>query len=228
LAFILLLALNPFSVLFFIEGRNDILSLFWLTLALVLLLRNRMIGAALALGVACATKQLAWFFVPYFVLLVVRHDAVRSPVRSAARILVVIGLIFVIIVLPWAIGDPRGFLGDIFYFQSTPMSTGFAINGFSLGTLLWTFGILRPGAEQFPFWLTQLTAGLLVLGITLKRQWRLPALSSGVASFGLVLFAVGFFSQFFHENYLGFIMSIMAIAFFSGNLPMTAMPVPVE
>lgn len=214
LALVLLLALNPLSVLFFIEGRNDILSLFLLMLVLVLLVRGRTVGAAVVLGLACATKQLTWFFVPYFILLVMRQDVNRPPLRQAARHVVVIGAVFAVIALPWALADPGGFVGDILYFQSTPMSAGFPINGFSLGVLLWTFGVLYPNADQFPFWLTQLAATLLVMSITLRRQWRQPVLSWTVASFGLALFAVGFFSQFFHENYLGFIMSIMAVAYF--------------
>jgi hypothetical protein len=82
-----------------------------------------------------------------------------------------------------------------------------------LGTLLWAFGVLRPNADQFPFWFTQLAATLLVMSITLRRQWHQPVLSWALAGFGLSLFVVGFFSQFFHENYLGFIMSVMALAF---------------
>ena len=35
--------------------------------------------------------------------------------------------------------------------------------------------------------------------------------------YGLVLFTVAFFSQFFHDNYLGYIVSVLALAWLLEN-----------
>ena len=66
ISLLVILALNPLFVPYLVEGRNDVLSLFWLVLTLFAMQRRRWTWAAVTLALGCATKQYAWFLAPFF------------------------------------------------------------------------------------------------------------------------------------------------------------------
>ena len=66
-------------------------------------------------------------------------------------------------VLPWLLWNPAAFLGDIMYFQSTPLGGGYPVSGFSAGVLLLAVGALRSPLDPFPYWLLQLAFGVPLL-----------------------------------------------------------------
>jgi hypothetical protein len=53
----------------------------------------------------------------------------------------------------------------------------------------------------------------------LRRQWQQPDLGVAILSYGVILFVTAFLSSFFHENYLGYILAIMAVAVLSRPIP---------
>jgi hypothetical protein len=217
ISLVMILALNPLFVPFLVEGRNDVLSMFWLVLSLLAMQRQRWTLAAVALALGCATKQYAWFLVPFFFAYIAgqgraaeQFDRIKRPAGAFFGVLAVA-------ILPWLLWGPTAFLGDIMYFQSTPVGGGYPVSGFSVGVLLLAVGVLRSPLTPFPYWLLQLVFGLPLLAIMLRRVMAHHQLGEMLIGYGLVLFIIAFFSQFFHDNYLGYIVTIMALAWFTAG-----------
>jgi len=91
---------------FTVGGSADLL--YALPLAAVWLWRERR-WSGLLLGVACATKQLAWFFAPFYLVAVLARQgrvvALRRATEAAA--------VFAIANLPFILGDPQAWLAGV-------------------------------------------------------------------------------------------------------------------
>jgi glycosyl transferase family 87 len=65
--------------------------------------------SGLAFGIACATKQIAWFFGPFFLIACARDQGWRVAFRKLAEA----GSVFVIVNLPFIVSDPRAWLAGV-------------------------------------------------------------------------------------------------------------------
>ncbi len=94
MALVALLALNPIMGLDLIFGQNDAFVLVWMLFALVAWKqwrsaqargqngRGAWLAACLLYGLACASKPTAWFFAPFFALLMVADMAPAATWRT--------------------------------------------------------------------------------------------------------------------------------------------------
>ncbi|MFQ6015041.1 MAG: glycosyltransferase 87 family protein [Anaerolineae bacterium] len=205
------LALNPLMVPFLMEGRNDVFILFWLLLSTYLLGRGRLRSSALALGIACATKQTAWLFLPFYLAHLLRR---RAPWQGTwERLRPALGpllLAAAVLVLPFLLWSPHDFLQDTLRYQATL----YTVRGWGLSHLLLRLGVIPSNQAPFPFWALQLAAGLPTLALLLVRQWQRYSLAQVWTHFALLLLVVGFTSRAFNDNYLGFILACLAVGFF--------------
>ena len=220
LALLILLGVNPAFVLYFVEGRNDILPLFWLAATLYLLQRKHESCSAVTLALGCMTKQFLWFFVPFYVLYVggpgdwpARWQRIRRPLAT----LIVLGSI---IALPWLLWSPQDFVEDTLLFQSGAAENGYPINGYGFSTLLLSTGVLDSHAAHFPFWIMQALVGIPLLVIMLRRQWAKPDLRTMVQNYALWLACFSFFSRAFNDNYLGYLITVLAIGLLTMSSPL--------
>ncbi len=205
------LGLNPMLLPFFIEGRNDIVVLFEIVLMLLFMQRGHLKWATVVLALACVTKQVAWFVVPFYLMYVAGSGSLRDRwVRVRPLLIILVGVSGVFL-LPWLVMAPAAFLGDIFYFQSGLSAHSFPINGISFGMLLRSLGWINSNVAAFPFWLIQLGVSLLLAWLLLRRQNRQRTVAAIPMYAGMFMFAYGFFSQFFHDNYLGFIVLLILV-----------------
>jgi len=216
LAIVQLLGLNPLFAPFFIEGRNDILPLFWLVLSIHLIQRGRLIWSGCTLAAACATKQTAWFVVPFLFLYISGEGTASERITRIKPTLFTFCSIFAFIILPWLFWSPISFLHDTLAFQTGLTTSDYPISGFGFSTLLLTLGIVKSNISPFPFWAFQLTAGSIMLWLLIRRQWNDNQLFTAITNYGILLFVILFFSRAFHDNYIGYAISIMALAFFVG------------
>ncbi|HKY50845.1 MAG TPA: glycosyltransferase 87 family protein, partial [Candidatus Limnocylindria bacterium] len=99
---------------FTVNGSADLLYVLPLTAAW--LWRERR-WSALAYGVAAATKQLAWFFAPFYLIAVATMHGWREAVRRAA----IAGGVFVATNLPFVISSPADWLDGLLTPLSEPM-----------------------------------------------------------------------------------------------------------
>src|SRR5438874_5938915 len=88
---------------FTVGGSSDLL--YALPLVIVWIWRDRR-WAAVPLGLAIATKQIAWFFVPYYAIAV----AAERGWRAAARDLIIAAGIFVAANAPFIVHDPASWV----------------------------------------------------------------------------------------------------------------------
>lgn len=126
------IALNPMAAPYFVEGRNDIMIVALVGLSLVALRSGA--GSAWGLplsgalfGLACGTKQSAWFLAPFLLLYVWRsHGPARASAQSrgtdgreaAVRWLAPVLLVAGALILPFFLWDPRSFWEDTISFVS--------------------------------------------------------------------------------------------------------------
>lgn len=66
-------------------------------------------GSGLAFGIACATKQIAWFFAPFFFIANLTEQGWRVAFRKLAEA----GAVFVIVNLPFVIADPQAWFAGV-------------------------------------------------------------------------------------------------------------------
>jgi len=163
LAMQLVLGLNPLFILFLIQGRNDVLTLFWLLLVVYLLRRGQVGGSAVVLALACGTKQTAFFFVPFYLAYVGGAGSMSQRISRLGRPLILFAIVFLVIVLPWARLDPAAFVADTLAYQSGTTENSYPITGFGFGRILLVFGAVPSNTSPFPFWIFQAGLGLPLL-----------------------------------------------------------------
>lgn len=224
LAAVMLFALNPLFVPFFIEGRNDIVVLFWLVGAILLLQRGRIGWAGILIACAAVSKQTSWFIVPFFVfyaLQIGQHSNISKPIIIRARALVPATLVFVGILLPFLIWDAGAFLDAVLILPSGHSVAGavYPIRSLGLGGLALGLGWIRQSTDPFPFSWIQILFGGLGLIFLLYSQWRNNTLTRVIMNYALLLFIYLFFARSFVDNYLGFALTWLVLpAFFDGSV----------
>jgi hypothetical protein len=113
---VLLLALANVPMLS--EAMSGSLDIFYmLLLVLAWLLREKRWSSALFLGLALASKQLAWFFVPFYLILIWRQHSLRE----ASFRLVIAGSVTLAINLPFILWDPTAWLTGVLAPMADPM-----------------------------------------------------------------------------------------------------------
>ena len=65
--------------------------------------------SAILMGIAAATKQTAWFLLPFYIILMWRTTGIRPAIRSA----ITVGAVFLIINAPFIIIDPHLWLSSV-------------------------------------------------------------------------------------------------------------------
>jgi hypothetical protein len=201
--------LNPFAYWLQVFGANDILAV-TLLLAALLVGRKRPLWAAALLGLACATKQLAWPFAPFVLLhlsgLRTLRDLRGGDGRRCLRLVSTVALlVFAAVVLPLAALDPRAFWGDIVVYNvGLPGADNYPLGGtpgFGFANVLVYFAMVKSLKDYVPLaasYLILLPIGLLLLRRQLKEGTEAAALLSGSAA----LLASLYLSRVVHPNYL--------------------------
>jgi hypothetical protein len=230
LALVMLLGLNPLMALDVIFGQNDVYVLCWILFSLVSWqwwVRRRgegggrwaLVLSALCFGLACASKPTAWFFAPFYGLLLVsdlpapawRADALWRwflvLLRRAAPALAV----FALLLLPYLFWDAAALYDDVWRWSAGQGETGYQIWGWGGSNFVLALGLVADRFAQWPFWLTELLVTLPLLLWFLLRQWRANSLAHAAWHYGLLLLAFFYTSRFLNENYLGYILAFLAI-----------------
>lgn len=203
-----LVLLNPLVYWPQIFGAGDLVFVAPLLLAAVLG-RRRPLAAGAALGLACATKQLAWPFAPFLLLHLseaggladFKHPEVRRRLLRPA--LVALG-VFALVVAPVALLDPKAFWGDIVVYNvGLPGGDSYPLGGtpgIGFANFLIYFGVVRTLRAWFPFGIFYLL--LIPLGVLLVlRQLRENDLGTALLTGGTALFASLYLSRVVHPNY---------------------------
>jgi len=150
-------------------------TLYVLFVLLGWILRPRVWLAAIFMGLAASTKQIAWLYVFFYLILVLRETGWRPALQSLG----VIAAIFSAVNLPFIFGAPQHWMEGVMAPVLDPMfPRGAGIVAFS------AVGILPPNALMFT--VMEITALLLAAAWYYRTGYRYPQV-------GLLLAVVPFF-----------------------------------
>jgi hypothetical protein len=169
---------------FTVGGSSDLL--YALPLVVAWMYRDRK-WAAVPLGIALATKQIAWFFAPFWMIAVVTERGWRA----AGRDLAIAGGIFAVTNLPFIVHDPQAWIAGIVTPAVEPMFARGA--GF---IFLFTNGGL-PLLPVFVYSALEAIAGIICLVIAWRTRRTSPELGAVLAIVPLFFAWRSLFSYFF-------------------------------
>ncbi|HEY6553004.1 MAG TPA: glycosyltransferase family 87 protein, partial [Vicinamibacteria bacterium] len=203
-------ALNPLVYWHQIFGANDLLIVALILGTWLAAERSHFVLAGLLLGIACATKQLAWPFAPFLLLYISGARtwgelSGRPTWRRLRGPLAALAGVFVALVGPVAALDPRAFYGDIVVYNvGLPGADNYPLGGtpgFGFANFLIYFGRVSSLGDYFPFGRFYLV--LVPLGLALvHRQMRDNLLPTALLNGSVALLASLYFSRVVHPNYL--------------------------
>lgn len=215
LALLIAFGLNFLFAYYMADGRNDVMVMLWLVLALVFL-RQRHVGAsAFVIGLAMATKHQAWFFLPFYFLYLLPERPKFSDLRSLLIRTWPLFVVTAVILIPFLIWDGAAFIDDTVFYLTGAGENSFPMKGWGFSTLLLAFNLVPSPEAAFPFWIVELIFGLPVMLWMLWRQWRDNNLQNLIIGYALFSLAFQFFSRFFSDNYFVFTLQLLVIAYFA-------------
>ncbi|HSD65589.1 MAG TPA: glycosyltransferase family 87 protein, partial [Vicinamibacteria bacterium] len=169
-------ALNPLVYWHQVFGANDLVFVAMVLGAVLLARAGRPVACGALLGLACATKQLAWPFAPFLLVAVSGARSFRdlggAPAwRRVLPSLAAAGAVFLAVVLPVAALDFRAFWGDIVVYNvGLPGGDNYPLGGtpgFGFANFLIYAGRVASLKDYFPFSVFYLL--LVPLGVLLAR-----------------------------------------------------------
>jgi len=216
------ICLNPTLALFFIEGRSDILPIAWIILAIILAKKWHSIPSAVCVAIACTIRQFCWFLVPFYFLYVSGEGTLTKRIRRIAPAVIVFGVVFLAIILPWFLMSPEAFLDDTWGYISGSSATSWPVGyGFGFSSILISIGLPYDWVNGLPWSVFQLVLGLPVMGYFLYKQYDNNNLQIMLLGYVVTLFLVLFYARFFHENYIGFMVALLVVAYFMPDVDNT-------
>lgn len=206
---IILTALSPAVIDYFIEGRSDMFALFWFVWALYLLDKKKFLLSSVVFGLAILSKQTIWFAIPFY--FVYAWVTIKRTKRVIVHLVIPFLLTIALLTVPFILWDARAFLDSIVFYLSGNSPNSYPVSGYGLGMLLYEFGVIEDIHAYYPFILWQVGLGLPALGLGLWWLAKKPDFSRLLISYGAVLFVLWYVSRYFNNSHLGYLSSIFAL-----------------
>ncbi|MGB3905173.1 MAG: glycosyltransferase family 87 protein [Anaerolineae bacterium] len=221
LCLVMVLGLNPIMGSDVIFGQNDVFVLAWVLFSIYLLQRGHLTWSLVMLGLACTSKPTAWFLIPFYLLYLVRQEGfvqgadLKSLALTLFRKTVPLILVLALLLLPFAVWDFNALFDDVWRWSSGTAEAPYQITGWGLANLVLALGLVQSRLDYFPFWIPELLVCLPLLAVLLWRQWTRNSISSMLYYYAFLALAFLYTSRFMNENYLGYILAVLALAFFT-------------
>ncbi|MFN8474534.1 MAG: glycosyltransferase family 87 protein [Anaerolineae bacterium] len=215
LAALIAVGLNPLLVSFLVEGRNDILVFSLVLASAVAWQKRRLDLSGVLLGLAIMTKHIAILFLPFYALLGWQATLpLRKRVLQLGRHLLPVFWIALLLAVPFLIWNWRSFYDDTFGYLAGSAGHAYPLSGMGFGGLVVTWGWVPNAGVPFPSLLYQLAFGVPILVLLLWVQWRQNTIRLALAAYAIFLLVYMWFARFFFDNYLGYIIMLLAVAYF--------------
>lgn len=219
LALTMLIGLNPIMGLDIVFGQNDVFVAALIVISLWFLHRHRLAWSGIFFGLACAAKPTAWFLAPFWGLALLAdapigwRDLPRCLPLLVRRALPALAA-FLLLVLPYLIWDANAFVDDVWRWAAGTSATHYQIWGWGFANFILASGQLSDRFAFWPFWIPELLIGIPLLIFLIARQLRQNTLANLCWHGAILLFAFAYFSRFLNENYLGFVLVLLALGYY--------------
>ena len=213
-AAVVITAISPATIDYFIEGRSDIFALFWLVWALYLLEKRKFAVSSLLFGLAVMSKQTTWFALPIYIV----YSWLLLKKSFGKTILQLIPMLLVILTTagPFVLWDAKSFLDSTVFYLSGNSVNSYPVSGYGLSMVLYELGVIKDIHGYYPFILWQIAVGLPVLVGVLWHMIKKPTMSRLLVGYGMVLVVFWYMSRYLNNSHVGFISSIFALGILKG------------
>jgi uncharacterized membrane protein len=140
-----------------------------------LLHRKKLWLSAVFMGLAVATKQTAWFLLPFYIILILREKGLRKAAATSA----IAGGVFLAFNLPYLLADPGLWLSSVM----APMTDKLFPNGAGIVAFIYT-GLIEV-ASPWPFAIMEIAVLLAALIWYARNCHRFPESALVLAVFPL-------------------------------------------
>jgi hypothetical protein len=124
---------------------------------------------------------------------------------------------FALIVLPFVLWDPFNFYDDVWAWSAGTSATAYQMRGWGLSNFVLALDWVPSRLAYFPFWVPELVLCVPLFGLMLWRQWRENTLGNVAWHGSVLLLAFAYSSRFLNENYLGFVLALLAVGWAIGE-----------
>lgn len=221
--FLILLAFNPATLGYFLEGRSDFFMFAFLFWAWYLLEKRRYFLSGIPMALAFATKQSVWPIFPFYLAYLwfrrgpPKTKAFGRAGRGAVRmmkLLLPFVVTFAVIVLPFFLWDARAFLESTVLFFSGQVPHSYPVAGYGWGMVLHQLGVIKDVHDYYPFWLWQAAVGIPLFWILFRWLTKKPTVSRLIICYGIFTFVFWYFSRYFNNSHLGYLSMVFITAYF--------------
>ncbi len=209
-AAIVLTAISPAVIDYFLEGRSDVFALFWFIWALYLLEKKKLVLSSVIFALAVLSKQTIWFAAPFYFIYAwlilkksVRSTFIKTFIPSTIVILICIG--------PFLLWNTPAFLDSVVFYLSGSSAHAYPISGYGLGMVLYGLGVIQDLHVYYPFILWQIAFGLPIMMGAIWWMIKKPLLSRLLIGYGVTLMVIWYFSRYFNNSHLGYLSSIFVL-----------------
>ncbi len=207
---IILTALSPAVIDYFVEGRSDVFALSWMVVSLVLFEKKRFVWSAVMMMLAVLSKQTIWFILPFYALMFWRATAKRLSVFwISVGVAAVTGLV---ITLPFFLWDPHAFLDSVIFYLNGTSVHSYPVSGYGLGMVLVAAGFIKDIHAYYPFILWQALFSLPLFFVLIRALWMKPAQSKLMLFYAVFLMVFWYMSRYFNNSHLGYLSMLFVLA----------------
>ncbi len=209
--FLILLAFNPSTLPYFIEGRDDIFMFAFLFAAWFFLYKKNELWGGVCMALAFATKQSVWPLFPFYVAYLYYE---KKSVKETLISLIPFALICTLFIIPFFIWNPQAYLASTIFYLSGNTAHSYPVAGYGLGALLHQFGIIKDVHAYYPFWIWELIIAVPLLFLLLRWQQKENSIQRMIILYGLFLFVFWYLSRYFNNSHLGYLSMVFITAYF--------------
>lgn len=217
LLFLVFVAANPLFTTFISQGTNDVVVLALLLWSLFMVERkgSSLLMAGGLLGLALATKQTAWVAAPFVFFRLMAIKPRRTVWPFIAGTITTALLCY----LPFIVWNAGAMINSIVLYISTNTTTLTPIHpieGIGFSAVLPALGIVKTIYSQYPFMIVQLSAliAVWIFYLFVKRHPATKNTSHELFFIAMATAVVWFFSKYFLQSHLGYIVTLFGCAYF--------------
>lgn len=207
---IIITALSPAVVNYFVEGRSDVFALAWLVVSIVLLEKKRYVWSAIMMALAVLSKQTTWFILPFYGWLfwykTKDHMAVFWKSVVAA---IIVGSI---ITIPFLVWDYHAFLDSVIFYLSGTSTHSYPVSGYGLGMVLYAAGVIKDIHAYYPFSVWQAIICIPLFIMLMKSCITSRSQSRMLLAYAVFLMVFWYLSRYFNNSHLGYLSMVFALA----------------